>query len=69
MAKKIVRWLMIIVFYAIYFLLFDYIIGRNLPLAFIWDLFSLFVITAINIPLSVASTTKVFYIIENGEKS
>ncbi|NLM04969.1 MAG: hypothetical protein GX214_08120 [Clostridiales bacterium] len=69
MKKNIVRWLMNIAFYVIYFLIYDYIFGRKLPANLMWNLFSLFVLTVINIPLSVVSTAKVFSIIENGEKN
>lgn len=68
MAKKVVFWSMNIIFYIIYFLLFDYIIGRRLPISTIWNIFSLFVLTVINIPLAVATTGKVFSTIEESDK-
>lgn len=64
MAKKIVFFLMSIVFYIIYFFIFDYIIARRLPINPMWNAFSLFILIVINIPLSVATSVKIFSVIE-----
>lgn len=64
MAKKVLRWSMTIIFYVIYFLIFDYLIGKRLPISPMGNVFGLLVLILINIPLSVASTAKVFSILE-----
>lgn len=64
MAKTVVRWLMNMMFFIIYFVIYDYTIGSSLPVTVASNLISLFMLTVINIPLCVASTEKVFSIIE-----
>lgn len=64
MAKKLVRWLMNIGFYVIYFLLFQYTIGNLFPISPVSNVAIIFILVIINIPLSIFSIEKVFSIIE-----
>ena len=64
MVKTVVRWVMNIVFYVIYFLIYDYTVGSSLSVTQASNIISMFILIVINIPLSVFSTEKVFSIIE-----
>ena len=64
MAKNIAYWLVSIVFYVIYFLIFKYTIGDLFPISPMSNFIIIFVLTIINIPLSIFSTVKLFSIIE-----
>lgn len=64
MGKNLVRWSMNIVFYVIYFLIFKYTVGNLFPISPISNVIIIFILTVINIPLSIFSTGKIFSIIE-----
>ncbi len=68
MSKNIIRWLTNIVFFIIYFVVYDYIIGRRLPIGLGGNLLSLFILIFINIPLSVFTSVKVLSVIGNKSK-
>ena len=65
MGKNLVYWMVSIVFFVIYFLIFKYSIGNLFPISPMSNFIIIFVLTVINIPLSVFSTEKIFSIIEN----
>jgi len=64
MGKNLVYWIVSIVFYVIYFLIFKYTIGDLFPISPMSNFIIIFILTIINIPLSILSTVKLFSIIE-----
>lgn len=64
MGKNLVYWMVSIIFYVIYFLIFKYTIGNLFPISPMSNFIIIFILTIINIPLSVFSTSKLFSIIE-----
>ncbi len=64
MGKNLVYWMVSIVFYVIYFLIFKYSIGNLFPISPMSNFIIIFVLTVINIPLSIFSAGKIFSIIE-----
>lgn len=55
---------MSVVFYVIYFLIFRYTVGDLFPISPVSNIIIIFILTVINIPLSVFSTEKIFSIIK-----
>ena len=64
MSKNLVRWLMNIVFYIIYFLIFKHTLGKLFPISPVSNVIIIFILIVVNIPLSILTTEKIFSIIE-----
>lgn len=64
MGKNLVRWLISVVFYIIYFVIFKYTVGDLFPISPVSNFIIIFILTVINIPLSLFSAGKIFSIIE-----
>lgn len=64
MKRSIVFWMLSIIFYIIYFSIFDFTLGNLFPTSGVSNFILLFILIVINIPLSIISTEKLFSIIK-----
>ena len=64
MKKKIIYWIVGIVFYIIYFLISKFIFEDLIPLNPMGSFIAILILTVVNIPLSVFSTEKLISMIK-----
>lgn len=64
MMKDIAFWIISIIFYIIYFLIFKFTIGNLFSISALSNIIIIFILTVVNIPLSIFTAEKVFSIIQ-----
>lgn len=64
MKKNLIFWIISVVFYVVYFKIFDFVLGKIFPISPVSNVIILFILTVINIPLALLSSEKLISIIK-----